>query len=110
MAAMNDPVFAGSLWSATAPAAPATAALEGETRADVAIVGGGFTGLSCALAAALGGARVVVLEAGPIGYGASGRNNGQVIPTLSRLDPDDVPGRIPAGAASRFAGKSAKFG
>jgi glycine/D-amino acid oxidase-like deaminating enzyme len=105
MAAMNDPVFAGSLWSATAPAAPATAALEGETRADVAIVGGGFTGLSCALAAALGGARVVVLEAGPIGYGASGRNNGQVIPTLSRLDPDDVPGRIPAGAGGAAKGE-----
>ena len=91
---MPDPVFSASLWAATAPAAPSTGALEGEVRADVAIIGGGYTGLSCALTAAQGGAKAVVLEADVIGYGASGRNNGQVIPTFSRIDPDDVPGRI----------------
>ena len=102
---MPDPVFSSSLWASTAPAAPLTQALEGETKADVAIIGGGYTGLSCALAVAQGGARVVVLEADVIGYGASGRNNGQVIPTLSRIDPDDVPGRIAAQAGGAAKGE-----
>jgi len=90
---MDDDGFLGSLWRATAPPAPPTAALEGELRADVAVVGGGYTGLSCALALAEGGARVAVLEAGEIGQGASGRNNGQVIPTLSRVDPEELAAR-----------------
>lgn len=110
-------MLAGALWAATAPAAPATQSLEGEVRADVAIIGGGYTGLSCALAVALGGAKAVVLEAGVVGYGASGRNNGQVIPTLSRIDPDDVPGKISpesGGAAKgeqlvQLVADSAKF-
>lgn len=102
---MTDPVFSNSLWASTAPPAPATHPLEGELRADVAIIGGGYTGLACALAVAQGGAKAVVLEAGVIGYGASGRNNGQVIPTLSRLDPDDVPGRIPEAAGGKAKGE-----
>lgn len=114
---MPDAVFSGSLWAATAPAAPATRPLEGEITADVAIIGGGYTGLSCALAVAQGGAKAVVLEADVIGYGASGRNNGQVIPTLSRMDPDDVPPRIApeAGGAAKgeqlvqLVADSAKF-
>ena len=56
-----------SLWAATAPPPPDTAALEGETRADLCVVGAGFTGLSAALHAAEGGASVVVVEAGEIG-------------------------------------------
>ena len=51
-------------------------ALEGE--ADVAVVGGGFTGLSAALALGQRGARVVVLEAGRVAAQASGRNGGHV--------------------------------
>ena len=114
---MPDALFSSSLWSATAPPAPATQALEGEVTADVAIIGGGYTGLSCALAVAQGGAKAVVLEADVIGFGASGRNNGQVIPTLSRLDPDDVPKNIApeAGGAAKgeqlvqLVADSAKF-
>ncbi len=102
---MPDPVFSHSLWAVTAPAAPVTHALEGEVRADVAIIGAGYTGLSCAVAVAQGGAKAVVLEADVIGYGASGRNNGQVIPTLSRIDPDDVPGRIPQEAGGKAKGE-----
>ena len=100
---MPDAVFSASLWAATAPPAPVTYALEGDARADVAIIGAGYTGLSCALAVAQGGAKAIVLEADVIGYGASGRNNGQVIPTLSRMDPDDVPARIApeAGGAAK---------
>lgn len=114
---MPDPVFTHSLWASTAPAAPETRPLEGEVKADVAIIGGGYTGLSCALAVAQGGASAVVLEADVIGHGASGRNNGQVIPTLSRIDPDDVPARIDpqAGGAAKgeqlvqLVADSAKF-
>jgi len=85
---MDDDGFRDSLWRATAPPPPGTEALEGEQRADVAVIGAGYTGLSCALALAEAGTNVAVLEAGEIGHGASGRNNGQVIPTLSRVDPD----------------------
>ena len=85
---MSRDTFSSSLWHATAPAAPATIALAGEVRADVAVVGAGYSGLSCALALAEAGAKVVVLEAAEIGQGASGRNNGQVIPTLSRMEPE----------------------
>ena len=45
---------------------------------DVAIVGGGFTGLSAALHLAKAGVRVVVLEGGTVGSGASGRNGGHL--------------------------------
>jgi gamma-glutamylputrescine oxidase len=52
--------------------------LEGETQADVCIIGAGYTGLSAALHLAGRGASVVVLEAQRVGWGASGRNGGQV--------------------------------
>lgn len=54
------------------------------------MVGAGFTGLSCALAGAQRGIDCVVLEAAEIGWGASGRNNGLVIPNLTRADPDKL--------------------
>lgn len=103
---MPDVVFSNSLWAATSPPAPVTHPLSGDAVADVAVIGGGYTGLACALAAAQGGAKVVVLEADVIGYGASGRNNGQVIPTLSRIDPDDVPPRICAEAGGAAKGEA----
>jgi glycine/D-amino acid oxidase-like deaminating enzyme len=78
-----------NLYQDTAEQAPALPALEGERRADVAIVGAGFTGLSTALALAGQGAVVVVLEAHEPGWGASGRNGGQVNAGL-KPDPDVV--------------------
>lgn len=70
---------------ATAEAAPETRALSGPDEADVVIVGGGFTGLSAALHLAQAGMSVIVLEAGEIGWGASGRNGGQVNPAFGPL-------------------------
>src|ERR1700690_839408 len=73
------------------PAEPAvpTPPLEGDARADIAIVGGGITGLSTALHVAEQGAKVILLEAEEPGWGASGRNGGQVNAGL-KLDPDLV--------------------
>ena len=66
-----------------------TPPLDGDRRASVAIIGGGFTGLSTALHLAEKGVDVAVLEAHEPGWGASGRNGGQVNPGLKH-DPDDV--------------------
>src|SRR5277367_3294247 len=78
-----------NLYQDTADPAPTAPPLEGDVRADVAVVGGGITGLSTALHAARAGAAVVLLEAEELGFGASGRNGGQVNPGL-KLDPDTV--------------------
>ncbi|SHF20907.1 Glycine/D-amino acid oxidase [Modicisalibacter ilicicola DSM 19980] len=60
--------------------------LEGEHRVDVAIVGGGFTGVATAVELAERGYRVAIIEAHKIGWGASGRNGGQVTGSLSGQD------------------------
>lgn len=67
-----------SYYAATAMTDRRWPRLQGHVQADVAIVGGGFTGLSAALHMAQKGLRVVVLEAHRMGFGASGRNGGQV--------------------------------
>ena len=95
-----------SLWEATArQSAPATPPLEGAVRADVAIVGAGYTGLAAALALTERGARVVVLEGREVGFGASGRNGGQVIPGL-KLAPDALD-RLFGEATTAFVGAAA---
>ena len=67
------------------------------------VIGGGFTGLSTALHLREAGVDVAIVEAMEPGWGASGRNNGQVIPTLSRPDPDDIIAKHGA-AGERFVG------
>lgn len=79
------------LWDMTAPPAPATSALSVDVQADVAIVGGGYTGLSCALHLAQRGVKVVVLEAKDIGFGGAGRNVGLVNAGMWVM-PDALPG------------------
>jgi gamma-glutamylputrescine oxidase len=69
---------APSYYELAAPERPAFPPLAGSRRADVCVVGGGFTGLSAALHLAEAGADVVLVEADRIGAGASGRNGGQI--------------------------------
>jgi glycine/D-amino acid oxidase-like deaminating enzyme len=92
-----------SLWVAVTPPGPDLPRLIGTAEADVVVIGGGFTGLSTALHLREAGVDVAIVEAIEPGWGASGRNNGQVIPTLSRLDPEDVIARHRA-AGERFVG------
>ena len=77
---MNDLALPNSLWAATAQPAPETERLSTDISVDVAIVGAGFAGLRTALELAGAGTNVCVIDAGEIGWGASGRNGGQVNP------------------------------
>jgi glycine/D-amino acid oxidase-like deaminating enzyme len=82
-----------SLYAESAGPGPATPPLQGDRRVAVAVVGAGYTGLSAALHLAGQGADVAVLEAAEPGWGASGRNGGQVNPGLKE-DPDAVEARF----------------
>lgn len=75
--------------------------LDGSTRADVCIIGGGYTGLSCALHLAKRGYRVILLEARKIGWGASGRNGGQ-LGSGQRKDQIELSKRLGADSARRL--------
>lgn len=75
--------------------------LRGETRADVAVVGGGYTGLSAALHLARRGYQVTLLEAHRVGFGASGRNGGQV-GSGQRQEVDWLEARLGRPAARRL--------
>ncbi|MBU0823086.1 MAG: FAD-binding oxidoreductase [Alphaproteobacteria bacterium] len=77
---MIDPLN-NSYYAATAPAWRPQA-VAGDLTCDVAVIGGGFTGLSAALACAERGFSVILIECEHIGFGASGRNGGQLIPGL----------------------------
>src|SRR5258708_16849282 len=79
-----------SLWAAATPPGPDLPELIGTQQADVIVIGAGFTGLSTALHLREAGVDVAIVEAMEPGWGASGRNNGQGIPTLSRPHPDDL--------------------
>ncbi|OJW73781.1 MAG: FAD-dependent oxidoreductase [Sphingomonadales bacterium 63-6] len=73
---------APSYYAATAHSLAEQPPLAGDVSADVVVIGGGFTGLSAALHAAEAGFSVVLVEANRIGWGASGRNGGQMIPGM----------------------------
>jgi glycine/D-amino acid oxidase-like deaminating enzyme len=101
--------LAPSLWAHTAVAAPATSALAQDIETDICIVGGGYAGLSTALHLAEAGLQAVVLEARECGWGASGRNGGQVIPGL-KYDPDEMLatyGEVEGRKLLGFAGSTA---
>ncbi len=78
---MTDPLN-NSYYAATAHERRPRNDVQGDARCDVAVIGAGFTGLSAALACAERGFSVILVEAGHVGFGASGRNGGQLIPGL----------------------------
>lgn len=72
-----------SYYAATAHPAPGRPVFEGSAEADVCVIGGGFTGVASALTLVTRGRSVILLEGERIGWGASGRNGGQVLPGWS---------------------------
>jgi glycine/D-amino acid oxidase-like deaminating enzyme len=106
---MADPArLPPSLWAATAGESFAGSPISGAHTFDICIIGGGYTGLAAALSAAEAGAKVCLLEASEPGWGASGRNGGQVIPGF-KWDPDDLVaefGTEAGEALAAFAGSA----
>ena len=76
---MHQQTHTGSYYAATANHPTDYPALQGDQSADVCVIGAGFTGISTALELAERGYKVVVVEANRVGWGASGRNGGQII-------------------------------
>lgn len=102
--ANERPLLADSLWTATAAPAPERPQLTGRVETDTVIVGGGFTGLAAALHIAEAGQSVVLLEAETPGWGASGRNGGQVNPGL-KPNPDDLVARFGTDLGRRMVAR-----
>ncbi len=98
-----DPALKGVVWVGTSKEARRDRpALDSDLDVDLAVVGGGFCGLSTALHAAAAGLSVAVIEAGIVGSGASGRNGGFVVPQFpGAITPSAVRARLGAkkGAA-----------
>ena len=78
--------------------------LRGEHRCDVVVVGAGFTGISAALHLAERGYDVVIVEANRVGWGASGRNGGQLIDGFVEIDKIEKRFGAEAGALARQMG------
>jgi gamma-glutamylputrescine oxidase len=93
--------YPASWYADTATPLPGFAPAAGDLRCDVCVVGGGFTGLSAALHLRERGFDVVLLEAQRVGFGASGRNGGQV-GTGQRQDQDVLEGMVGKGLARQL--------
>src|SRR5579862_4712812 len=102
---------AASLWTATAEPVAVFPKLVGEMRADVVIIGAGYTGLSAAHHIARSGLAPVVLEANRPGWGASGRNGGVVTAKfrLSFRQIDAAHGRAMASRMYEIAHQSVEM-
>ena len=98
---MQNDTRSHGLWEMTAPPAPQTRRLTGSAQTDIAVVGGGFTGLSAALHLAERGLRCALLEAQEIGFGGSGRNVGLVNAGMWVM-PDELPGVLGTHYGSRL--------
>lgn len=97
-----------SYYAATANQRDTRPPLSGAITADVCVIGGGFTGVNAALELAQRGVNVVLLEGVKIGFGASGRNGGQIVNGYSR--DLDVIARRYGKAAGRAIGAMAREG
>ena len=103
MAYLSEKDTRDSLWHKTAPERVDYAHLSDATKAEITIIGGGYTGLSAALHLAENDHDVALLEARQIGWGASGRNGGQVNPALPVANPEELFTALPAIYAERLA-------
>jgi glycine/D-amino acid oxidase-like deaminating enzyme len=103
---MNQRILDGSFW--TGPPSDPQPLLEGEAKADIAVVGGGFTGLATALALRSAGVDVAIVEREFCGAGASGRNAGHLTPTIGKDLPTLVRlfGEVRAAALARLADRA----
>jgi gamma-glutamylputrescine oxidase len=81
---MTTIAHAPSYYAASANPSPTRPPLSGHIEADICIVGAGYTGLSSGIALAEAGFKVVVIEKAKVGWGASGRNGGQIVHSYSR--------------------------
>jgi len=105
--ALTMPSATGSLWSATCASLEPLPQLRVDARAEVAVIGAGYTGLSAALHVAAAGREVVTLDAAQLGEGASGLNGGQVIAGLKH-DPDVLADRYGAQIGAQLTARSAE--
>ncbi|WP_367172354.1 NAD(P)/FAD-dependent oxidoreductase, partial [Aquabacterium sp.] len=94
---------APSYYAASGLPQPDRPALQGSVEADVCVIGAGYTGLSSALHLAEAGFKVVVIESARVGWGASGRNGGQLVHSYSR-DIDVIEARHGKAAAQALGG------
>lgn len=108
-AAGDQATHVRSYYAATAHPAPERLPLRGRQTADVCVIGAGFSGLSAALSLAERGYQVVVLEAAKVGWGASGRNGGQIVNGYSR-DLDEVKKRYGEAAAGALGDMAVEGG
>jgi gamma-glutamylputrescine oxidase len=102
---MSHTAYPHSYYAASANPVPPRPALGGEVEADVCVIGAGYTGLSTALFLLENGFRVTLLEAAKVGFGASGRNGGQIVNSYSR--DIDVIERTAGAQQARLLGEMA---
>ncbi|GAN80844.1 NAD(P)/FAD-dependent oxidoreductase [Acidocella aminolytica] len=98
-----------SYYAATANKKDARPPLSGSVTADVCVIGGGFTGVNAALELTQRGRQVMLLEAVKIGFGASGRNGGQIVNGYSR-DLDVIASRYGKAAGQVIGGLAREGG
>ena len=81
---MTHTPYPESYYAASANPVPARPELQGDVEVDVCIIGAGYTGLSTAISLLENGFKVAIVEAAKVGFGASGRNGGQIVNSYSR--------------------------
>ena len=81
---MSTPQHTTSYYAASANDKNIRPSLSGDIQSDICVIGAGYTGLSTAIHLAESGFKVTVLEAARVGFGASGRNGGQIVHSYSR--------------------------
>ena len=100
---VGDGSYPGSYYAASANTDRTPMVLTGETTADICIVGAGYTGLSTAIHLAEKGYDVTLVEGARVGWGASGRNGGQVVNGLN-AGLDDIERRYGPETGAFFGG------